>query len=385
MHFHIDQAPRIAGFTMEIIPTGQRGRAVVKEFVTSDEERFHRYVHQIASMFLGRVDWSRVEQFLVLVHPDGSADVHVNAFDYSLEVLAKEDLAAGEPVGQRKVADIRRLVFPSLPVAPADSFFFCVRVGWRFGLFFDLRLGQDGPVDPDETARWLGWGYKQLAFREELAAIAAKPLYERMRADGWFPFIGLLGGDYEDLARLYEGRGDVPDHDLDVWVERRFTDERIRQMCARWWKKSAFSAKQPLIEAGIEQVLRRTPTDTIGAIKTLYSELEGLLRVGYRATKGTKTTELVGKVKTDGKAKFDAIEPLGFPKLFSSYLSKVVFAGFDPAEEVDLTRDSALHGVASVEKYTRYRAVQLLLILDQLHFLMADPPPSDAAGADEGA
>lgn len=378
----------LAGFAAENTPDAQKGRVCVKEWVSSDDDRFHRYVHQLAALFFADVDAQRLDRFLVVLHADGTADVHLNWFGYDISVLAKGDIAAGERVAIKKVADIGRLWPVGIEVAPTDGIVFCFRHGWRFGLFYDLRAPDCALLDLDATERWFGWGFKQLAFREELATVADSPLYARMRADGWFPFLELLGGEYAELGRLY-GDAEPPTMPaLDAWVAKAFPVERVRSITRRWWGKPAFDRKRTLLEAGIEQFLRANPTDTIGAIKTLYSEIEGLLRVEHQAGNGDNAAHLIGKVKAQARARFDTEDALGFPKRFSSYLANVVFRGFETDGPADLTRNSALHGVAPAETYTRARALQLLLVLDQLSSFMgpaASPVPRPASSSGEGA
>ena len=52
-----------------------------------------------------------------------------------------------------------------------------------------------------------------------------------------------------------------------------------------------------------------------------------------------------------------------------------IFKEFDPETgEVDLSRHSALHGVALGEDYKPERALQALLTLEQIYFYLSTPP-----------
>ena len=58
---------------------------------------------------------------------------------------------------------------------------------------------------------------------------------------------------------------------------------------------------------------------------------------------------------------------------FFKYLESVVFRGFDvDKDDVELSRHSVGHGVAAQEKYTKVRASQLILVLDQIHFYLGE-------------
>jgi hypothetical protein len=61
---------------------------------------------------------------------------------------------------------------------------------------------------------------------------------------------------------------------------------------------------------------------------------------------------------------------------FLTYLRDVVFARFDTVSgRVAMSRNSSSHGVAPAELYTQERALQTILVLDQIYF-SADPGAS---------
>jgi hypothetical protein len=61
---------------------------------------------------------------------------------------------------------------------------------------------------------------------------------------------------------------------------------------------------------------------------------------------------------------------LFLPKNFQRYLKEVYFAGFDPRNPMDLSRNTVSHGVAPVEKFSLKSSLIGLLILDQLFHYM---------------
>ena len=75
-------------------------------------------------------------------------------------------------------------------------------------------------------------------------------------------------------------------------------------------------------------------------------------------------THIVDKAKTISGSD----NSLLFPVPFLQYLKDVVFPGFSvEMGEVGLSRHTSSHGVAKAEQYTKTRALQLILILDQIH------------------
>src|SRR5205823_3496937 len=105
------------------------------------------------------------------------------------------------------------------------------------------------------------------------------PKAEQMLADGWFPFVELLGRDFRRLSSAYDA-GAAKD-DLIADVISSFTSERIARISGRWWSKPVFADKRRLLEAGIEAFLRGSDAGYIQCLKTLYPELEGIVRSLY--------------------------------------------------------------------------------------------------------
>jgi hypothetical protein len=51
--------------------------------------------------------------------------------------------------------------------------------------------------------RSLGELYRYLSFEEVYVALGTPVLVERLTRNGWFPFVELLGGDFEKLLKAY--------------------------------------------------------------------------------------------------------------------------------------------------------------------------------------
>jgi hypothetical protein len=154
---------------------------------------------------------------------------------------------------------------------------------------------------------------------------------------------------------------------------KKFTKERLDEFVELWWSDATFKSKEDIIKAGIEGFLADTQSGAITALKTLYSEIEGIVRIKYCTEKQTSHAsfnDLVKYIEAKGDAAFDP-SSLAFPTAFYEYLRKQVFANFDvQAGNVPMSRHSSSHGVAGARDYTRARALQAILTLDQLrHYL----------------
>jgi hypothetical protein len=103
------------------------------------------------------------------------------------------------------------------------------------------------------------------------------------------------------------------------------------------------------------------------------TEIEGIIRIHYfkETGKGTKVNvrDLINHVFDKGKAKTGSEASLFFPRDFLQYLKDAIFPKFDLEKgEIVLSRHTSSHGIAKVEDYSKIRAIQMILILDQLYF-----------------
>lgn len=373
-HIHLKKVPLVDGFfVVEDMPPGAFGWKLIRAFVCSDDPAFYRYCDNISKVFLNSYFVDAINHYLILIHSDLSADVYVNEFPIQFKALAKRDVNAGEPIMSSDIADIAEIRFPGIDIKENDSVIFCFKKGWKFGLFFDFSPADRRSVlDIKRLLHDLGGYYRYLAFQELYLILKNEPLFESMFADGWFPFIQLLGGDFEELATCYKHKSELPGN-VDRFLDR-FDKSRIKTFVNRWWKNPLFKGKQKILEAGIEAYLLGTEAGYINCVKTLYSEIDGIVRMRYVDEKKKKKPnfpELVEYVKQKAEGKFGPRESLGFSDVFYRYLNEVVFRNFDlTTGQIDLSRHSVLHGVADQTKYTRTRAIQAILILDQMFFYL---------------
>lgn len=137
-------------------------------------------------------------------------------------------------------------------------------------------------------------------------------------------------------------------------------------------KKQVFQDKRPILEAGVNAFLECNNDGYITCIKTLISEIEGIIRFQYlRDThKGkAKLQTLLTHIIEKGREKTGSDVSLFLPLEFLSYLRDNVFADFNlETGQLDLSRHSSTHGVAKPEDYTKTKALQTILVLDQIYF-----------------
>lgn len=124
----------------------------------------------------------------------------------------------------------------------------------------------------------------------------------------------------------------------------------------------------------VRSLFRSDQDGYILAIQTLVPQIEGIVRLHYFGTTGEaepKTRQLLAHVLDQGVSKTASDQSLFFEKAFLTYLRDVFFAKFDlTADHTPLSRHAVAHGVARPEDYTESRALQAILVLDQVFFFL---------------
>lgn len=383
MKVHSDRVQALVGFATENVKGGENAKVLTRAVLTSDDPEFYQYLESISSIFLNKnlIQIDKVCKFLVLIHQDLSADLYVNDFAVSVEINAKRDIKAGEIVMLSDIADIRKVKFPDIEIKDTDKVIYCFKVGWRFGLFFDLtpRTQPAGAVqliaaeklDVEKMQLSIGDLRRYLSFYHVYKVLESGAQFDEMLKDGWFPFVEILAGEYKKLSEAYQNKFDFK-NEMKAIVNS-FDDERIKKITEKWWKNQIFYDKKTLIEAGVNAYLQNNRDGFVNCIKNLWTEIEGVLRKLYYSEtgkgKGVKSPELILHIVEKAKNKSDSDYSLLLPMSFLKYLQDVAFACFNvETGEIDMSRNASSHGVADAEQYTKDRALQLILILDQIYF-----------------
>ena len=387
MQLHIDEVQSLVGFAPCNAPKGSYGWVLSSASLTSDEPDFYRYIEQISNIFFSLtyrfddqlcfINIDEIHQFLILIHRDLSADIYVNDFSIEVKMLAKRDLKAGI-IRENDIADISELRFPDIDIQESDNVIYCFKVGWKFGLYFDF-LNHVRKSDIASMQANLGRLYRYLSFQYVYQSLESETHFAEMIKDGWFPFVQILGEEYKELARTYQNEKFTYDDKVKRMIDK-FDESRVKSMTAKWWKQPIFREKQQLLQAGIDAFLQRSESGYINCIKTLYTEIEGIMRFLYFRNTGQGNRvglkELILHLTDIGKRRAaNDDQSLLLARQFLEYLTGSVFTNFDlETGTVDLSRHSASHGVAIAKDYTPERALQALLTLDQIYFYLPESP-----------
>lgn len=381
--YHFDKVQDFAGFAVENAKPGDMVPVLMSAILTSDDLNFHKYIEKISNVYLNKTDVfiNSVYQFLVVIHQDLSCDIYVNDFQVELEIHLKRDVNKGEVLTIKDIADVKRVKFPEIAITEMDKIIYCFKVGWRFGLYFDFtpRIQAENipdyiqvkELDLEKMMISIGALYRHLSFYDIYSTLHSKVQFEEMKKEGWFPFIEMLADDYNKLSEIYQNRFDFENRIMGI--VNSYNETRIHDITEKWWKNQFFFEKKALIEAGVNAYLQNTQEGFINCIKNLSTEIEGLLRLVYfdETNKGNnvKSNELISHIINKAKSKSGSDFSLLFPIHFLEYLQNEIFANFDFATgNIELSRHSSSHGAVAAAKYTKERALQFILILDQIYF-----------------
>ena len=387
MHVHLEKVKPIAGF-ISGFTSDELVKVEVTCSLTSDTPRFYQLMEELTKIYFGSEEFlekiqrtvDSMHRFLILVHSDLSADIYVNDFQIAATVRLKRDLEnfeVGALIMHSDIADVHELTFPDIDIQDTDSVICCLKVGWKFALYFNfVHSGRRTDLASMQTS--LGSLDRYLRFQDVYHTLEAETCFQDMMADGWFPFVEILGKDYKELAAAYQNGRSAPHNTVRTLLDS-FDESRIKGMTDKWWANPIFQEKRKLLQAGINAFLRQTESDYISCIKNLYSEMDGILRLHYLQDtgKGRKIgqEQLISHLIDTGKRTAKSDNSLIFPEQFLTYLKNHVFGNFNlETGSVELSRHSSSHGVAAAEDYTEAKALQALLILDQIYFFLPLPP-----------
>ncbi|WP_247541537.1 hypothetical protein [Bradyrhizobium sp. 168] len=340
--------------------------------LTSDDHFFHRvveglsnHIEHMARQSGQTVNLKRADVALLVVRPDDTGDLWVDAAAVALQIMAKRNMAAGTVVFENDIGDVTGMGFPLVAIGKRDRVVCVFREGWRFALFFDFNPGGDFSVS--DMQRDLGTLYRRLKYRDLYDAIADQAVFSHLIAAGWFPFVEILGPEFQGLANSSEARFDLDDAEATILA--KFDAEGIERMFTRWMAKAHFAGKERLLRSALKSFAEG---DAIPVLKIALTEIEGILGDAYRKVygKGAKIKKLLEFAVASAEAKAGQSDTLLFPAAFAHYLKSHTFADFDPAARTGnaSSRHAVGHGAAAAETYTLARALQALLTLDQLAF-----------------
>lgn len=362
-----------AGYALAAAEGGQTVPVAQKGFFTDyDGDIFYKILESTSAEFLQ--PWmndktergSMIRNFLIFRDKENHAEVYIN-FDTIASVvskrISKDGIRKGERVSSEDIGDIREISFPEITLRKDCGVIYFFTLGWRRGVYFDYL-----PLQPDSTYQCQNL---EMVFAAIHTVLLHPNLYRKypkikdaMFERGWFPFIRLLGWRINEII---EGLSNGFKLDkIEEKIVNSFDKEDINTMYNGWLTKQNFKGQETFIRKAIDEYFEG---DYISAIHILYPHIEGLMQqlcfngedVGKSKTIVHKLTE-TAKINCSGQNLF-------LPDEFEEYLNIIFFPKID-FSTVPLTRHTVTHGIADGEKFTRVKAFQAILILDQMYFYL---------------
>ena len=256
MHIHVDHLDNsgsIMGFATETKINEGICKVLTRATFTSDEQEFYNYTDQLSDIFLtaNNIIIDTINRFLILIHKDFSADIYLNEFKKEMEICPKCNVEKGQLIQKNDILDIRRIRFPEIEILETDKMVYCFKVGWKFGLFFDLA--GDGLMDLDKAYLDIGKLERKLLYCHLYKMLDSQNMLEEMQNDGWFPFVEIMNTEFKDLMGIYKDKIGFEER-IDNIVSR-FDKERIESITDKWWNNEYYFNKQSIIKAGINSYL----------------------------------------------------------------------------------------------------------------------------------
>lgn len=367
---------KLAGFAMANAPAGaERVPILTRATLFSDNPFFHHclraFAQEVDTKLRGQgisAHLAQASNFAVVVDPDFTATLYIDCLHVSLEMVAKRAVEKGEAVFSNDIGDIYRgsIDFPKL--RPDQHFIICLRNEWKFLLIFDLTPEQ--PVDLNALGHSVGLGMRRLMFEQLYQCMADETVLAAMISKGWFPFNEIIGAEFEDLQKAVAN--DFNLEAIEALLVRNFNPVRLAHLLDRWWRNPHYDTRRELLREGIALF---SEGRHIASIKTLMTEIEGILREHHTPRiPGKQGMEKILSVAFEEVPKIAGEDTIYFPGQFVDYLHASVFTHFDPnLPATDATRNTVGHGRAPGTAYTPVRALQTILILDQINRYLTLP------------
>jgi len=364
----IKQNVLVDGVAAETVASGEIGTMIQKDFIHSSQPEFSLIANNLISLINPPV--TNIDKLLVIIKKDNTAKIYAE-FPIVASIRGKKDVKKEDLITVEEIADIDTIEFRDLEheinIEETDKVVFLFRAGWRFGLYFNFTKSLDMPTLKKE----LGYYYKRLLYYDLYSFIENDNNFDTLVKDGWFPFIRLIGKNFDKIMQYYK-EGKKNNFQIDELIAE-YTKEKIESFTQYWWRKELFKDKKDIIEAGIWCFLQNNKCGFIACLSTLYPQIEGIMGTDYFKANGRnlKHEELLEYIKHKAEKKFNTVSSTGFPSKFYEYLKRTLFENFDiTSGKLDLSRHTVSHGFASAEDFNKAKALQAILILDQIYFYL---------------
>ena len=373
-----------AGYAVTSGRSGEDVLVRIREFASSEDgqdfiQRLEGIPNKILQLLPSPISPSQVDHMLAICRRDGKADVCVNKLEFRAFFRTARPVEAGAEVTKDDIADVERL---ELGVSIPDNagFVFVFSVGWRRGLFYDFGpiAGPNPQPRQYDVATVLGQMYCHVLFQDRFSISETE--WNSLFAAKWFPFVGLRNETIDSLINQIRSGWD-PDEMLDDIVSEM--KSRLPQMLDSWCSKSSFLPHMKILDRA---VARFQNDDPVSCTALLFPRIEGILRTQHTSLDTPAQPSPNNLTALAVASKIENPKSLLLPHRFSKYLKDVYFADFDPnAPDIEVSRHSVGHGVATASKFNQKSAVIGLLTVHQLFYFLENVRSEKVQDVDDEA
>lgn len=149
------KSEKFGGFAAEKAQAGNLVKLWQQMSITTDHPSFYVYVNQIDMLMLrpARIAGDAITHTFIVQHADGMMDIYTNFDrDSSIQGTFARPINQGDLVHVDDVVDIHRYEIPTISIQPDDAVLCILKLGWKYGLFFDVTR------KISEAAIWEGLG-----------------------------------------------------------------------------------------------------------------------------------------------------------------------------------------------------------------------------------
>ena len=365
------ESMKIDGFATKCWLNGESMRIETKNILSSNDKLFFDRVEWISSTIPG-LNMNNISSFLIIIDKNYKARMYINdEIMLTMWIKPKRDIKKGEGIHKNDIIDIINISFHNIEVTEEDRVIYCQKVEWKFFLYYDLWRTEN-TLDVEKMYQELWTAYRSLFFEKTYLNLK-EPSSKEALNNWWFPFIEIIN-NYQQIINFFyeeESRRNIFLYDF---INKY--DNKIDELTNKWRNKEIFAQKKDIIQSWLDNYKQNNQSGIISCIKTLASEIEWIIRVIYYQDKNFSKNsqkeplkEYINNIVNYWKNKETT---LFFPDMFLSFLTNIFFENWFiwEGEDPQATRHTVNHWILPSSWYTKEKAFQMILILDQIYFYL---------------
>lgn len=214
----------VDGIAAETTPPNSKSKIMQEGFITSLQSDFDKIASNISQLFYSNKPINSINNYLIIIKKDNVAKIY-SEFPISIKSNAKRNIQERESITKEDIFDIVELKFKNdiyeIEIENEDKIIFLFRVDWKFGLYFNFTKR----INLNDLKNNLVYLYKRLFYYDLYTFVENKSYFDNLIKDGWFPFIRLIGSNFDKIMQYYK---EEKKHNFQIdELINHFTKEKI--------------------------------------------------------------------------------------------------------------------------------------------------------------